>query len=525
MLIALVSAGLFALAQPPWDFWPLAGVALVPWLVVVGRARAGEALLVSFAVGTGAACASATWVPEALRGLGASPVHAGLGFVAAGAWAHGVSFAVVGALVHGARHLSPAVRIAVVALTFIAIDALQLAGWWSIPWALLGHSQGASAGVSQLAVVGGVPWLSALLAAINQAAALAWESRGERSAVRRLAALLAAWGALAAFGLPLAKGLRAMTGGPSGPVLRWLLVQPDIPRGERWAEELQGKHLARMVEASELALAATGKAPDAILWPENLLTTPVDRSAPLGAALRSAVDRLGVPVILGAVRGAQASDPDLYRSSVLWIEPGRGIVAVLDKERGVPLLEALPRSRAAALAARLLGAAGDGKRVEEAAHPEGSLQARPSVAPVLCYEALFPDIVVARRSPESAAILNLADDGWVESEVATHQLLAFARLRAIEQRLALVRVAHGGLSAVVDPYGQTALELPLDRWAHGLAEVRAEPPPASMERIALLALPLATGAGVGWLLGPWVRRGARSGAARVDRSSGGGAHA
>jgi apolipoprotein N-acyltransferase len=301
-------------------------------------------------------------------------------------------------------------------------------------------------------------------------------------------------------------------------------VQPNIPRGERWAEELQGKHLARMVEATERALAATGKAPDAILWPENFLTTPLEPSAPLGEALRAAVDRLGVPVILGAVRGAQASDSDLYRSSVLWVDPSRGITAALDKERGVPLLEAPARSGAAALAARLLGAASDGKRVEEVAHPEASQQARPSLAPVLCYEALFPGIAAGRRGAESVAIANLADDGWVESEVATRQLLAFARFRAIEQRLPLVRVAHGGLSAGVDPFGQTVLELPLDSWAHGLAEVRAEPPPTSVERLALLALPLASGAGVGWLLGPWSRRGARPGVARADRASGGGAH-
>jgi apolipoprotein N-acyltransferase len=511
MLVALVSAGLFALAQPPWDLGPLAGVALVPWLLAIGRMRARDALLVSFAVGTAAACASTPWVPGALRGLGASPVHAGLGFVAAGAWTHGISFAVVGALVHGARRLPPAVSLAVVVVAFFTTDALALSGRWSIPWALLGHSQAAVPGVAQLAVADGVPLLSALLAAINQAVALAWERRGERSALRRLAALLAAWGALAAFGLPLAKGLRAMEGEPSGPVLRLLLVQPGIPRGERWAEELQAKHLARMVEASERALAATGTAPDAIVWPENLLTTPVDRSAPLGEALRAAVDRLGVPVILGAVRGAQASDPNLYRSSVLWVEPARGITAAIDKERGVPLLEAPARSDAAALAARLLGAAGDGKRVEEAAHREPALNARPSVAPVLCYEALFPGIAAGRRSPESAAIVNLADDGWVESEVATRQLLAFARFRAIEQRLALVRVAHGGLSALVDPFGQIVLELPQGAWAHADAEVRAEPPPGLVERAALLALPLVSGAGVWWALGAWSRRRGRRG--------------
>jgi apolipoprotein N-acyltransferase len=521
MLVSLVvSAGLFALAQPPWDLGPVATVALVPWLFALAAMRLRGAVIASFAVGTAAACASTLWVPEALRGLGASPVHAWLGYFAAGAWAHGASFAVIGALVHAMRRASPVLRIATAGAAFFGIDSLQLAGRWSLPWALLGHSQAAVPGVAQLAAVGGVAPLSALLAMVNQAVALVWEARGERGALRRVAALLAAWVALAGFGLPLARVLRADDIDAGEPALRLLLVQPNVPRGERWAENLQEKHLARMVEATEHALAAGEQRPDAILWPENLLTTPVDRSAPLGEALRAAVDRLGISVVLGAVRGAQASQPDLYRSSVLWLAPGRGIVAALDKERAVPLLEAPARSRAGDIAAQLLGAAGEGRRVEEVAPPGAALAASPNLDVVLCFEALFPGLVAQRRSRETAAIANLADDGWVESEVATRQLLAFARFRAIEQRLPLVRVAHGGLSAVVGPFGEIVLELPQNTWAHALVSARPQPVAGLVECSALLALPLASGAGVWWALGPWARR-----ARHRSDAPGGGAHA
>ena len=106
--------------------------------------------------------------------------------------------------------------------------------------------------------------------------------------------------------------------------------------------------------------------------------------------------------------------------------------------------------------------------------------------------------------------MNLADDGWIGGAAATHQLAAFARFRAIEERLPLVRVAHGGLSLAVDPFGQTLLTLPEDSWAHGRVEVRGGPPPGIVERAALLALPLVTGMGVWWALGRWSRREAAS---------------
>jgi apolipoprotein N-acyltransferase len=144
--------------------------------------------------------------------------------------------------------------------------------------------------------------------------------------------------------------------------------------------------------------------------------------------------------------------------------------------------------------------------VEEAAALGSALPAKFSITPALCYEVLFPQIVAARRSPDSLAILNLADDSWVRGETATRQLADFAAFRAIEQRVTLIRVAHGGLSAVVDPFGRTLLELPLDQWAHARVSVRASPPPTGSEKAALIALPLSTGGGVWWILAAWGRK-------------------
>jgi hypothetical protein len=73
-----------------------------------------------------------------------------------------------------------------------------------------------------------------------------------------------------------------------------------------------------------------------------------------------------------------------------------------------------------------------------------------------------------------------------------------------------VRVAHGGLSMAVDPFGQTLLKLPEDSWAHGRVEVRGGTPPGAGEMAGLLALPFMTGLGVWWALGWWSRRSSSS---------------
>ncbi|MGH2667761.1 MAG: nitrilase-related carbon-nitrogen hydrolase, partial [bacterium] len=130
------------------------------------------------------------------------------------------------------------------------------------------------------------------------------------------------------------------------------------------------------------------------------------------------------------------------------------------------------------------------------------------LTPVLCYEVLFPDLVARRRTPDSLAIANLADDSWVESERPSRHLTNIARFRAIEQRLPLVRVAHGGLSAVVDPFGRLIETLPRHTYAAHRVALHSSPPPAVRERAAIFALPVAAFAVVGCALRkiPFARR-------------------
>lgn len=505
LLAVAGTAALLALAAPPASVAALGTVALVPWLWAVVRSGVLHAVLASLAAGTLFGLLTAWWIPAALENLGSHPAQAWLAWLLVAIWGKGVPFVLVGWAVWAARRARPWLRIAVVSGAFLAVDALLSTWRWGLPWSLLGHSQLGALGVAQLAAAGGVPLVSALLAGVNQAVAIAWEGRhSQRAGWRPAAALGGAWAALALLGLPLAEALRP-SDARDDPV-RLLLVQPNLPRGERWAASQQALHLERIGAYTARALRDEGVVPSAIVWPENLLTTPLDVDPALSRALQEHVDRLGLPVVLGAAESAHGSTPRTYRSAVLWVEPGRGAVARLHKERAVPVVEAMASSPIEAAIARAFGGAGRGPKVEEAPAPQSPFQAGFELTPVLCFEALFPGVVARRRNPASLALLHLADDSWVGGTVATRQLLAFAHFRAIEQRLTLLRLAHGGLSAVVDPFGRVTRELPLDAYAHALAELQPSARAAFRERGALLALPGAVALGVWWITSRWPRR-------------------
>lgn len=503
LALSLASALALAASQLHGEAWPLGAVALVPWLASSARAGRLEAIGLGALVGTAFASVAVGWIPEALGTLGSRGLAPFAGLVLTAAASKAPLFAATGLLARELRGMPVALRALGLGAVFGAGEAWIGTTGLGVPGAFVGHGQREAVGVAQLAVVGGVPLISAGLVALN--AAFSAAVPGSYDARRLAAALAAGWLACAVFGLPVARAVRPSQGAGGGVTL--LLVQPDIAREARWNLAAQPRILARMVAYTTRALGEVEGPVDAVVWPENLLTAPLEHRPELQAEIEAAVDAWRVPLITGLVRAAHAPGTHRYRSSVVWIAPGRGLVAAIDKVRGVPLIESARPLPCAAWLAPLFGEAARWPKVEEAASA-GALAGGFSVSPVLCYEVLFPGLVAGRRTEESVALLNLADDGWVAGSAATRQLTAWASFRAIEQRLPLVRVAHGGLSVVIDEYGRMRQALPLDRFAHAVARLGPRPPPTWSERAAIFAVPLGTALVVWWGLGGGLGRNA-----------------
>jgi len=75
-------------------------------------------------------------------------------------------------------------------------------------------------------------------------------------------------------------------------------------------------------------------------------------------------------------------------------------------------------------------------------------------SPNICYEAILPDITREGLNHKHAdVLLNLTNDVWFGDTAAAEQHLTLQILRAIENRVWLVRAANSGISAFVDPSG------------------------------------------------------------------------
>ena len=75
------------------------------------------------------------------------------------------------------------------------------------------------------------------------------------------------------------------------------------------------------------------------------------------------------------------------------------------------------------------------------------------LAPLICYEALFSDMVRPYVEQGADIIVNPGNDGWF-GEVGALSHLSLIVLRSIEYRLPLIRVNNSGVSTVIDHKGK-----------------------------------------------------------------------
>jgi apolipoprotein N-acyltransferase len=89
---------------------------------------------------------------------------------------------------------------------------------------------------------------------------------------------------------------------------------------------------------------------------------------------------------------------------------------------------------------------------------------------VICYEGIFPELV--RRFVKGGArfMVNMTNDGWFGQTDGPLQHLGMYPFRAVEHRVAVVRAANTGVSALIAPSGEIVQSLPL--FARGTLEGR-----------------------------------------------------
>jgi apolipoprotein N-acyltransferase len=453
IVLPAASGGLLALAFPSPELSACAWIALVPLLWAIDGARPGPAAGSGWVFGFAFALGTLYWVVNPINHYTEAPaVVAGVALVALAAaiGAYMAGFALAVRLV--ARS---GIGVSVVApVAWVAVEWLRSSGPVAFPWVALGYSQYLRHGLVQSAEVTGVYGISAVVVLANAVVfELLRDIRTGRG--RRLAVVLAVAALVGGLSVAGQRRIQAVTGSARRGGLDVGVVQANIDQGEKWEAEFQ---LAAVGRHAELARQVRRDGAELVVWPETAV--PFYFQSP--SAPRDLITDLaraeGFDLVFGspAYRGG-GRDLSLFNRAYLVRRDGT-VGGYYDKLRLVPFGEYVPFQSLLFFVDKMVEGVGHfvpGSEATVFQVPAGRFGV------LICYEGIFPSLSRALVAGGAEFLINITNDAWFGRTSAPHQHLAMVTLRAVENRVPIVRAANTGVSAIVDIDGRIRWRTPL----------------------------------------------------------------
>jgi apolipoprotein N-acyltransferase len=439
-----VLTGILLIASfPRWDQGYLAWIAFIPLIIFVSRVEHVKgAFLGGFIAGFIQFFALLIWMPAVLvRYGGLSGVQAWLAYtllVVVLACYPAVACGLVKYLI---RYAGNAFILLFPFIWVLNEYAQSLSPFGGFPWLLAGYSQSRFLSVIQIADVTGIYGISFLV--IFPGTAIYWlfrkKGRGVFAWVPAWTALFLVGGCLAYGAVSLGKWGNASTPYESAMLQGNLSYQDpqDVLR-----EKFQHGY-ARMADRLQSV--------DLLILPESPSPTFFESDAGYRESLERLARHFPLGLVFNNVRHAGGKGEWKYFNSAYFMDHSGVLKGVYDKIHLVPFGEYLPLARVFSFVqviSKDVGefAAGTDYRLENiGGHPANA---------IICFEAVFPELVRRFVANGSQLIINLTNDAWYGDSAAPYQHIAIVRLRAVENRRFLLRAANSGISAVIEPSGR-----------------------------------------------------------------------
>lgn len=331
----------------------------------------------------------------------------------------------------------------------------------ALPWMLLSHSQYLNIPVLQVSEFTGAWGVSFLIVSVNSALAFLFVlarspfirgvSTGQAFPHKRAGLMMSIISFLLLFSA-LLYGHVCMQQPLAGNTLKISVVQGNVPPGNVAGLDYISKVALPLCELSKQSAPEN---PFLVVWPENSLPRRPRSDFRLIRLLGETMEATGGSLLLGSSahqkfgRDMNKEQFRTYNSAFLLQAKGRP--QRYDKMILLPFGEYLPFREIIPW-----GAIGVPDIHEETPGKEIRIFELPQArfATTICWENIFPDYVSRFVRNGAEFIINITNEHWFGREGAPAQFVSMSVMRAVENRIYIVRCANTGISCFIDPFGR-----------------------------------------------------------------------
>ncbi len=450
VIMALVSGILLTAGFPPFDIYPAPWIALVPFLFSLrdkglkASFRLGIIMGMSYFIGT------IYWVYHSMHVYGYLPLYISILIVLLLCFYLSVYVGLFSMLF---THLSrksrlPALLIApVIWVTMEYIRTYALTGY---PWSLLGYSQYTFLPIIQIADITGVYGISFLIVAVNGAiydtSVLCSKKRCGDSAPSnglpvKLGSIILAIAIIAS----LLYGMSRLSTEHTGSTVKISLVQGNIAQDKKWDLRFQREVIDTYKRLTSKTLTDS---PDIIIWPETAVPFVFNSSIRFTREMTDYQKSLDTHLLFGSM--VKKSTSEMTNSALLFSDEGK-LLSSYDKIHLVPYGEYVPLRKFLPFIDKLTAGTGDFASGDDYVVMETPFA---RIGNLICYEIIFPGLVRKFADRGANLLVTITNDAWFGRTSAPYQHFSMAVLRAVENRVPVVRAANTGISGFIDSRGR-----------------------------------------------------------------------
>ena len=232
------------------------------------------------------------------------------------------------------------------------------------------------------------------------------------------------------------------------------IVQPNIKQEIKWKKILKLDHHQKLINLSQLKHNDNNLLSILNIWPETafLGVYPRDKSLIQDLSQRFLKSKKNEFLFTGTISNYENN----YYNSALLINSKNEVKNIYSKNILVPFGEFVPFRK---IFSRL-------NFFKNKIDFSSSYQIKPiainkyyKFVPLICYEILFSDLIFKSLDQDSSVIINITNDAWFGNSIGPIQHFQYAKIRAVEFGIPVIRVANTGYSGLISPYGEVLKKL------------------------------------------------------------------